>query len=225
LSEQDDEMAGDLNDRELSRQQLEIDRKQLRFNRILAITAIFGLLIAAGQWWVSRHQTTAMTDSNKLAAESAQMELRAYLTPIINDRPLLTYSPESGDVRFEFRLKNCGKTPARKIVTRIKMAHLPTDQPSGINPESVKEVNGSGMTVGPDQEWTITTGMKLDDENKAFQSSGTYVAWVVGQMDYEDVFGKKWQTKFGFRQGLPHPEKDVPSLRKFDMNIIDIQAN
>lgn len=186
-------------------------------DRVVAIAAVIGIFLAAWQGYETRQQ-------NRISTESSQTELRAYIHPVTNDpRPQLSYSLKDGEFLFFLKMRNSGSTPAKKATARISTFFLPADDATGPAPESAEEVNGPKMTVGPSQEWTLGTTLPLESDERRLHESGEYLAWVVGKVEYEDVFGKKLFTTFRFQQG-PAVASDDDEVSRFDMLIIGIES-
>jgi len=204
---------------------LNIEVLQLIADIFLAIVAIPALLVAISEWRATRDQYKEMIESNRIARESGQRQDRAYVNVQTNNRPQLSYAENSGMFVFEPTIKNAGRTPARNLSPRIDIFQLPKENKVGPSFDSLPIASASGISIGPDQEWTLKSRLDLltADEREG-QREGARLVWVVGRIEYDDVFGTPCSTRFKFRQ-LPMSVSYKDGVRTFDMEIVELAAD
>jgi hypothetical protein len=178
----------------------------LFFSLIAAGGAVVGAIIASRAFRETRRQADAANDQVKIAKETAERQLRAYVATYFervvcpdcgsanSPGPTATAAPKN---YVRVRLENHGQTPAYR--PRICVAGWVLKPP---NPERLLPQNfdyscshaAEGQTIFPGLPSLIYSGLSgLDHLVKmAEQNEGTL--FFYGQVDYDDVFESRRTT-------------------------------
>jgi hypothetical protein len=139
---------------------------------------------------------TATTENATRMPELLRKQMRAYLSIDIGTA---TYQ----DAHFRFGasplITNYGLTPARNVRWHALAAVV-----DGTNPETtefppVGELPQSDIGISPRQSFTLNAVMKdrvPDEEVEAIMAGLTRRLFCWGKVEYEDVYGSSWETKF-----------------------------
>jgi len=196
-----------------------IEHKQLLFNGILAGCAVIGLGIATYQGCsiqrqielardanvVAQRAAKATEDSNRIASETAESQLKAYVV-IQSDSGMTYLPPEEPDDKDLFiasvHVKNTGQTPAYKVDSISGALQAPLDYNGpfdytlpGVTTDRIV------MAAGPGRDWTIEVSYEPNAQDFELIKKGDQTIFVFGTIKYVDAFGKKRCTNFRYRLG------------------------
>lgn len=133
----------------------------------------------------------------KGAEDSAQRQLRAYLTVVIGTA---TYQEAGKDIRFAGRprLINTGNTPAHKVSYRANAAILPVQLPRDFEFPLTQDSIG-GSVIGPNQFTelqAVVDEFVLDSQVSDIKYGKDRVLHIWGVVTYKDIFGEYRETRF-----------------------------
>lgn len=188
--------------------QISIDRGiELYTGLLVVVTAILG----AGTFllWVS---------TRKLAHDAetaAKHQLRAYIAVDFDPPGVDRRGDISGRGIIAIRLGNVGRTPA-DILDSV-FTHITADKP----PSYPRYVRRKGRTapkllLAPGQEYVSYEVIESLNEPMPRH-------YIMGYIDYQDIFGKKWRTGFARWYKLRRDSRALyPSDQRFDnrMNLV-----
>lgn len=169
---------------------------------MVVISILTVLVTGAGVYYVAltlvetRRATAAAIDAIDVNRESAQSQLRAYVS--VERASIVKFNPDE-PVEVRLHIKNTGQTPAFKMnqLVLLKADSYPSNFefyiPADIG-EDVQSELGSGLVVTT----FIDTGTPLTANQLDSVQSGSAAVWVWGRIDYEDIFGRKFYTEFRF---------------------------
>jgi hypothetical protein len=154
-------------------------------------------------WWqlaIMRETLNASKTAADAAANTANYLInieRAYVFVKICES---TINSETWDASAKIWLVNYGKTPAIIRIIRgwIKFLDaVPNELPKPTEAEDLWK-DGVVLAPGPDPQVIITAGPTRTKFNQSqFDSiSGTRTFYCMGVVEYQDVFGKNWETRF-----------------------------
>lgn len=148
----------------------------------LAFTALFTLAVAVFTWLIYSE-----------ALERGKKDLRAYLgIPEAILRPL----PKTF-LRADVKISNSGKTPARRVRTRI---HGELRLPEEVRPFSTPDPNPGVQSIAPGSHWTIGFEfLKLTEADMLDVINQKKWAYVWGRVDYADIYGNDQWIEFRYR--------------------------
>jgi hypothetical protein len=160
-----------------------------------AMLLIATLVYTAKAAFAAADAAKATRDSVDLAAETAQRQLRAYVT-IIDVKILffgLEYKP---NIRIVY--KNSGMTPAYKVKN---LARYPIGEPGKINFSLGGRSHQRRFDLGPGQEMATTALIDLARWNPARHeiATGKQAAFAFGEIEYLDAFGAPHYTRYRYR--------------------------
>jgi hypothetical protein len=174
------------------------DKKHDAFEKATLATAIIGVVFLIAYTVLTGYQAY-------LAKDTAQRQLRAYVSAIVEKHPDLDGSspPEVGMV-----FKNNGQTPAYKVEARF-VVYLGREQLSesdiGETKALLDKLRKSASILFPGQEFRTSSvpgiGIPLTSDDKAEVAMGARVLWVVGEVTYVDAFGYDHFTRFRLYMG------------------------
>lgn len=142
--------------------------------------------------------TLAMQETNEIARETMQKQLRAYIGVIIVEHPVLS---ENGTIFAKMKFTNYGQTPAHGCV--FEGAFMLAEYPNPPLPELDFRQDGSKSSIFPGQEWTShitlphTLGPVLAD---VLDGQATRL-YLYGELRYEDVFKTAHTLKYRYEMG------------------------
>lgn len=131
--------------------------------------------------------------------DTAEKHLRAY---VLVDNASLKID---GIVEYEVTAKNFGQTPAHDVTFFSGTRHRPYPPPAplppaiGLKPLSKRYLGANTVIVSDDKlarEFTV--------DEKVALLSGADVFYVVGEIEYKDIFGSPHKTTFKFACGGPY---------------------
>ncbi len=174
---------------------LEAQKVMALWTRYMGLAAIIGTavgVIGIGLVFVTFYEARK---ANRIARESNERQLRAYLAV---DDASIGLHPEEGEIVLQIRLKNCGQTPAYKacIMGESYVAPYPLKEERPFLPVD----EGWTTTIGPGLELGCAKRIFTDDvayaveEAKARRSA----LYIQGVCQYEDAFGEKRETYFRY---------------------------
>lgn len=151
------------------------------------VIAVFTAILGVGTWrlWLA---TDRLVEGAK---DTSQRQLRAYVA--IGDINLKT---EDDKPIITAILKNTGQTPAKNLRTSIGVSW--DTEPEGDvlidedMPASKRDL-GAGIEMPAQIIWDSFEGQLMKDI-----FTGQQLAWLLGVVEYEDIFGEKRFTWFKF---------------------------
>lgn len=141
----------------------------------------------------------ATTDNAALMQGILHKQMRAYISV---EAGLPLYQDEN--IRFQGKpvLTNTGFTPARNVSYHAMAAVLDTHLRDDYVFERFGNASGNDTTLSPRQSITINNAIVRerhpDNEVEGIMSGQARRLYVWGVVQYEDIFGGKWETNFCF---------------------------
>ncbi len=165
---------------------------------IAALTFVY-IIVAFCQWLAmrtalkqTRISNDATKESNRIAAESAELENRAWLVAVPMPLPQITTHTTTANIR----VMNVGHIPATSVIVRAFGAISPgPDVPSNI--VLVEEHDPGVCTLAPGTNYALTSAAPLHDlteENLVAAHDGTMTLFVYCDISYTDWFKKPRRT-------------------------------
>ena len=173
---------------------------------MLAVTIATLGVTATGVWLVKRtleatleavedtgKATKAMEAQNAIAKDTAERQLRAY----ISVESLVVENVEVGVVpNGVVNIINSGQTPAERLSLAAYLGYAYV-----ANPEPIFEIidtNPLTCTVGPQRPYTAYPDAPAvwTEAHAAEFAAGTFGIYIFGEVQYFDVFGKERFTRF-----------------------------
>jgi hypothetical protein len=132
------------------------------------------------------------------AREATRVDQRAWLGVSETVAVPLTVGEQ---LRVSVKFVNSGKTPALHLSEAAAWLLLPASQQPDLPNALLGHVSATNGVVAPGSPRTdsVAVGSVTQDDINAL-NSGAYVFYIVGQMNYEDVFGEKHQTNYCLRR-------------------------
>jgi hypothetical protein len=121
-------------------------------------------------------------DSNKIARETAQRQLRAYMVA-----DTATADIKSDGFGARLRWLNCGQTPAYNVKASIQLGIAPIPNFRVLFPP-----NAGSMTVGSGKGFTTEESLSLSEFNSS--DAATDSIWLYARVIYADIFGTQHKT-------------------------------
>ena len=130
------------------------------------------------------------------AEDTAKRQLRAYVLP---EKAWLT---NLGDLRptFHFQAKNYGQTPAHEVTVWVGWRYFDIGDVQ-IPIQRPEIPNLSKYLLGPQGFTFHTDQVYLEDERKRKIREGKAIFFILGDIQYKDIFGTDRITKFRFAWG------------------------
>lgn len=148
-------------------------------------------------WIEAEKSASAAANALKLSEESAERQLRAYITVELKGARVLG----SGEIEAVAEIINRGQTPAKDVVTKWAMG-IDLREPDRATVDYILScahcpAEDVSMMLGPQDTRGIKS--KADpfdpaDMDKVFNGTGSLC--VAGIVEYVDAFGKKRNTRF-----------------------------
>jgi hypothetical protein len=168
------------------------------FEKTTLATAIVGVIVLCIYTGLTGYQAY-------IAKDSAERQLRAYISAVIERQPDLD-GPSPPEVVILF--KNNGQTPAYKVEARASFfvagENLTETEVNDIR-AFLSKLGRSESVVFPNQEIRIASvpgiGIPLSPEQKIGISMGAQVLWVMGEVTYTDAFGVPRFNRFRLYMG------------------------
>lgn len=132
----------------------------------------------------------------KLTRTSTEKQLRAYVSAHFVALP--QFLPDHS-IEVQYSLMNHGQTPASKFRCCIKTEVWPYPLPSDWDLGTFDNAVPGSFVLHPDQRRTVayTSTNVIDRESvNRILSAGDIRLYVVGEIHYEDVFGRQQKTWF-----------------------------
>lgn len=155
----------------------------------------------------SARATRAATQQVKIAEETAERQLRAYVMTGAFDVEGIA-DGKTPSVTIE--LKNSGQSPARHMTSRLDIALL--ENPPPVSKFTLKGIEtNSRSPVAPGGSYAVTVFLDrpISDQDIIVLKGGRWALYVWGQIDYIDAFDKpRWTTfraVFGKQQIAEEP--------------------
>lgn len=182
----------------------DIERKGLVTNVFLAVFALGQLIVTGITLFGLRHAKLAAEAADKaadaakasadIAAESAQRQLRAYVT--VKETAITELAVgQTPDVVIAY--ENVGQTPAHDVTVKlgVKVPRLPQLEAFELEPPHPSD---SRSVVFPGQGGTLAISMPpaLDDDFIRKFRAGVLSIYAYGEIRYRDEFGKPRYTRF-----------------------------
>lgn len=146
---------------------------------------------------ISNYNDSIMTVKDTLARERVvRMEFRAYLS--IAEFEITSFS-EGKQLEYMIYIKNTGKTPAQNIRVVGGCKNYRPDV--YINDfDSLNNTNPviTSVATGGDIEFHVVVSPDIDLTEKYINeiTNGIYPLYILGTINYEDVFGDKHYTRY-----------------------------
>jgi hypothetical protein len=139
---------------------------------------------------------TGMQSNASLMQDMLRKQQRAYISVEIG-------SAHFQDSRYKFQahpvLTNTGFTPARSVSFRISSAILDIRDEQNLEFFDTKKITNNDASLSPRQQ-LIIHGPAIDrvpeDEVQSIRDGASRRLCVWGSVNYDDVYGEKWETKF-----------------------------
>jgi hypothetical protein len=136
----------------------------------------------------------ATRDLVRDAEDTKERQLRAYVyADTAADRVI--HIKVGVNTSVAFNIKNCGQTPARNVRVRGKVAFYELPQHK-TTPELVPYDSKTIIHPGTHIELQMTATDETTAADVAGMRSGTRKLYIVGVIDYKDVFGSPQWTSF-----------------------------
>jgi hypothetical protein len=170
---------------------------QLAFAGLGTIAFLYTLKLARQ---ANKHALSAVETAeaaNAISEDTAKRQLRAY----IEVRAVYPRELEDGKpVPVCIELANCGQTPARNIAAmgQVFTGEYPLGPGAPQAPDTLPEdPRGS---VGPDLPVLLIyrTAQPYSSDFQEHLDSGKFGVWIHGVVRYEDIFGRRWHTRFNY---------------------------
>lgn len=160
----------------------------------LGVIGFIALMATIGFTHVS---TRAAVTANKIARDTAELELRAYVCPVTAE----VADFEVGKVPLiHVSIKNTGQTPAKDVSIECCVGANPYPLQSIPN---IPEDRKTAGIVGPGQTVRVSTRLTfaLTQDLERLIRQGDWAIYAIIDVRYMDCFGKKQTTKFRWFQG------------------------
>lgn len=180
---------------------------------LTAVATIILVLVTALLWIVtdrtasaSERAAEAANEAVRLSETTAKQQLRAYV--VVTDARVVHFV-ESGVQPFiaagsptlaEVYFINKGQTPAKNVRVNLDARILPVPER-----EEDMQLNdmppASSLTAGPNDPKTSHAVIRTPLSIAEYQSilAGTSAIFIVGYLEYEDIFGEIHRSSFRFR--------------------------
>lgn len=147
---------------------------------------------------IAARNADAAASHVEIAKDSAERELRAYLSP---ENIKVTDFAAGLKPCFQFSPMNSGKTPAYDVISSLVLMWMTNQSPHDAKVyfrKSVNEEPGSRSVISPRQISTIDLGgvMPLGTKDVEAVKSGTMTFLFAGIISYRDTFGKRHLSIF-----------------------------
>ncbi|TSE11664.1 DUF3365 domain-containing protein [Mesorhizobium intechi] len=164
-------------------------------------------------WRTLNANTEAVQEAhaaNRIASETAERQLRAYISPF-NFDSVITDKPEP-DIRVKVTFRNAGQTPAQNVRVNMEweLGLLPFEE--GKHFPSIVTVDGRG-SVGPGMDFFAAVRpndpakparIKLTREVLSDLVDGKLKFWIFGVIEYQDIFHREQRTRFRYVMHISH---------------------
>lgn len=170
-----------------------------------AITALASVVVAIFTWtlWASSERMWLVTDASlQHSRETAERQLRAYITVQTGEAYRQRGGPKGW--RFEFRptILNTGQTPAYSVNIRGTVVFLSTEEAENFNWEDnlPPTAKVGVLTLGTQQNRFTRAVMsrRLTRAELRQFSSGSHDFYVFGKVTYQDTFRIDHSTRYCF---------------------------
>lgn len=145
----------------------------------------------------------AAVKANEGFIDSSERQMRAYITVATatafraEHSELTPHDADSFRIHCLVEFKNCGLSPALKVLGRAKPALASKDEFLNLPLPASAE---SESLVGPGA--TFSSGGHLDNiryEQLIEAESCGHALWIRGCQAYEDIYGVSWELTYGFK--------------------------
>jgi hypothetical protein len=156
---------------------------------IIALVATIAIAILA---------VAAAFGSNRIARESAERQLRAYVNP---SATRITMSA-NGFITVKLTYKNSGQTPAYNFVANTLVTITPQPPSSSFESPERPEPSQSASrgTVGSnshvEREMKFPNPLTIEYQNDI--AAGKAAIYAYGRITYDDIYGKGHTTRFRY---------------------------
>jgi hypothetical protein len=166
------------------------------FELTTLVTAIVGVIILCIYTGLTGYQTY-------IARDTAQRQLRAYVSVVVEKQPDLK---GSGPPDVVLLFKNNGQTAAFKVEARVVVSIINGSDLALSEPDlkiihsTLDQLKKYESVMFPGQEFRESpepgTGIPMSNEQKIAVSLGAMTLWINGEVTYTDVFGFARFTRF-----------------------------
>jgi hypothetical protein len=165
---------------------------------IIALFTILLVWVTGTLWWATEKLV-------KGADDNAQRQLRAYIQVQLGGNNNIDLGT-GAKPEVIIKIRNSGQTPAREVWVRCAVDVLTYPEPKDLPIPELDEIDTSlcihaGSDVGDYRQW-IKRGLRAE-EASAIAGGGSKRLFLYGMVEYRDVFGKDWVTRFRFRTTGP----------------------
>lgn len=148
---------------------------------------------------LTKQSADAASENARIAKEALHLSERAYVqfAGILIGDTKSKFIGENVPTPFTIRLRNTGRTPARVTRSWVYVyiddpENLPT-KPEFLEADAVQtEID---MMAGDD--WPIRNMLRPTDGADMVSIAGGWPFWIVGRIDYTDMFDNEHSTVFG----------------------------
>jgi hypothetical protein len=160
------------------------------------LLAFVGLLQVGALVW----QVVVLNRTLHQMREGTQKQLRAYM--LVARCQLVLEPPNNPEAQVI--VKNFGQTPAHKIQQWIGISPGAYPRTSGLTSPKIY-TPASENSIGPQETQMSTTRLKMPLPEQVIPILGTtkLTFYVYGEIEYTDVFGHRWNTKYQYVYGGP----------------------
>jgi hypothetical protein len=149
-------------------------------------------------------------DNADLMQAHFQKQMRAY---IVVNAGMGTYQDENNRFAAMPIIENTGFTPAKNVSFKITADTLPAQLPPDFEFRNYGVQAANDATLGPRQTFVINgivANRLSKEEAEAVMKGDVRALYAWGTVEYEDVFGRKWQTHFCHIYSFVPGAKDQP---------------
>jgi hypothetical protein len=180
-----------------SKRRVKIWRRLNRSFKVLFLLAAIGTLLAnARVIWLQNETNKIYRQQANIALDTEERELRAYLhvTPITFQVGKITPTSASCEI------VNDGQTPASAIVVRsvLVIEPNPTTIDFSIEPIPESDPHRSYLASHSSYDFDTTYNGVLTKEQVEGIAKDSERFYLIGEMEYRDVFNLEHHMKFGF---------------------------
>jgi hypothetical protein len=152
---------------------------------IIALVATIAIAILA---------VAAAFGSNRIARESAERQLRAYVSVSACNIVMA----DNGGVTSKIKFRNSGQTPAYNVIPNVNLSATPYPVREGFFKEPIMPERVSRATIGSGGivERDMILPRLLAQDWRDFIAASKGVFFVHGVVRYSDIFGKPHTTHF-----------------------------
>lgn len=140
-----------------------------------------------------RASAEALTRQGNIAEQTAKTQLRAY----VYAESLVFHWSNEGELLFTVTLRNTGKTPAARVAAAGTLIMGTTTALANVEVPKGFKLGRTSM-IGAGLPFDTTLIVHGSDAARVDNISKDNMMAVLGRVEYEDVFGERFETEFGF---------------------------